>query len=176
MAKTYGVGIMGAGNISAAYLRLAPLFKGLEVRAVADIMPEAARKRAEEFGVAAQTPDELLKNSEVNVIVNLTVPAAHYRVSMDIISAGKHSYSEKPFVLTLEEGHAYLVESDAGVSGLVLFGRGLMRFSPGPESEQGQLRIFAGITDEIDGACTRSRSLALPSMFCSSGKTVVSML
>lgn len=104
MAKTYGVGIMGAGNISAAYLRLAPLFKGLEVRAVADIMPEAARKRAEEFGVAAQTPDELLKNSEVDVIVNLTVPAAHYRVSMDIISAGKHSYSEKPFVLTLEEG------------------------------------------------------------------------
>ena len=104
MAKTYGVGIMGAGNISAAYLRLAPLFKGLEVRAVADIMPEAAKKRAEEFGVAAQTPDELLKNSEVDVIVNLTVPAAHYRVSMDIISAGKHSYSEKPFVLTLEEG------------------------------------------------------------------------
>jgi predicted dehydrogenase len=104
MAKTYGVGIMGAGNISAAYLRLAPLFKGLEVRAVADIMPEAAKKRAEEFGVAAQTPDELLKNSEVDVIVNLTVPAAHYRVSMDIISAGKHSYSEKPFVLSLEEG------------------------------------------------------------------------
>ena len=26
MSKTYGVGIMGAGNISAAYLRLAPLF------------------------------------------------------------------------------------------------------------------------------------------------------
>jgi hypothetical protein len=49
-------------------------------------------------------------------------------------------------VLTLEEGHAYLVESDAGVSGLVLFGRGLMRFSPGPASEQGQLRIFAGST------------------------------
>jgi hypothetical protein len=43
MGKTYGVGIMGAGNISAAYLRLAPLFRGLEVRAVADILPEAAR-------------------------------------------------------------------------------------------------------------------------------------
>ena len=106
MAKTYGVGIMGAGNISAAYLRLAPLFKGLEVRAVADILPEAARKRSEEFGVAAQTPDELLENSEIDVIVNLTIPATHYRVSMDAISAGKHAYSEKPFVLTLEEGNA----------------------------------------------------------------------
>ena len=106
MTKTYGVGIMGAGNISAAYLKLAPLFKGLEVRAVADIIPEAAKKRSEEYGVAAQTPDELLKNSEVDVIVNLTIPATHYKVSMDAISAGKHVYSEKPFVLTLEEGLA----------------------------------------------------------------------
>ena len=104
MAKTYGVGIIGAGNISSAYLRLAPLFKGLEVRAVADILPEAANKRADEFKVKAQTPDELLKNSEIDVVVNLTIPSTHYQVSMDAISAGKHTYSEKPFVLTLEEG------------------------------------------------------------------------
>lgn len=112
MAKTYGVGIMGAGNISSAYLKLAPLFKGLEVRAVADILPAAAQKRAEEFGVAAQTPDELLKNSELDIIVNLTIPATHYSVSMDIISAGKHAYSEKPFVLTLEEGMALKKAAD----------------------------------------------------------------
>ncbi len=112
MAKTYGVGIMGAGNISAAYLRLAPLFKGLEVRAVADIIPEAARKRSEEFGVSAQTPDELLKNSEIDVIVNLTVPATHYKVTMDALSAGKHAYSEKPFVLSLEEGTAVRKAAD----------------------------------------------------------------
>ena len=104
MAKTYGVGIMGAGNISAAYLRLAPLFKGLEVRGVADIVPEAAKKRSEEFNVPAMTPDELLKSSEIDVIVNLTIPATHYQVTMDALSAGKHAYSEKPFVLTLEEG------------------------------------------------------------------------
>ncbi len=104
MAKTYGVGIMGAGNISAAYLRLAPLFRNLEVRAIADIIPEAARKRAEEYKVAAQTPDELLKNSELDVIVNLTIPSTHFPVSKDILSAGKHAYSEKPFVLSVEEG------------------------------------------------------------------------
>jgi len=104
MAKVYGVGIMGAGNISAAYLRLAPLFKNLEVRAVADVIPEAAKKRATEYNVAAQTPDELLKNSELDVIVNLTVPAAHFSVSKDILSSGKHAYSEKPFVLSVEEG------------------------------------------------------------------------
>jgi predicted dehydrogenase len=106
MTKTYGVGIMGAGNISAAYLRLAPLFKGLELRAIADIVPEAAKKRADEFGIATQTPEELLKNSEIDVIVNLTVPATHFQVSLDAVSAGKHAYSEKPFVLTLEQGNA----------------------------------------------------------------------
>jgi len=104
MAKTYGVGIMGAGNISAAYLRLAPLFKNLEVRAIADVVPAAAQKRAEEYKVAAQTPDELLKNSELDVIVNLTIPAAHFGVSKDILTSGKHAYSEKPFVLSVEEG------------------------------------------------------------------------
>ena len=109
MAKTYGVGIMGAGNISAAYLRLAPLFRNLEVRAVADIIPEAAKKRAEEFNVAAQTPDELLKNSEVDVIVNLTIPSTHYAVTKDILTAGKHAYSEKPFVLSVEEGIGRLI-------------------------------------------------------------------
>ena len=112
MAKTYGVGIMGAGNISSAYLRLAPLFKGLEVRGVADIIPAAARKRGEEFDVKAMTPDELLKNSEIDVIVNLTVPSTHYQVSMDAISAGKHAYSEKPFVLTLKEGKALKKAAD----------------------------------------------------------------
>lgn len=112
MAKTYGVGIMGAGNISSAYLRLAPLFRGLEVRGVADIIPAAARKRSEEFGVHAMTPDELLKNSEIDVIVNLTVPATHFQVSMDAVTAGKHAYSEKPFVLTLKEGKALKKEAD----------------------------------------------------------------
>ena len=112
MAKTYGVGIMGAGNISSAYLRLAPLFKGIEVRGIADILPEAARKRAEEFKVPAMTPDELLKSSEIDVIVNLTIPSTHYQVSMDAISAGKHAYSEKPFVLTLEEGKSLKKAAD----------------------------------------------------------------
>jgi predicted homoserine dehydrogenase-like protein len=94
MAKTYGIGIIGAGNISAAYLRLAPLFKDLEVRAVADILPEAAQKRAAEFNVRAQTPDELLKNAEIDVVVNLTIPSTHFKVSMEAIGAQPHRYRQ----------------------------------------------------------------------------------
>ena len=99
-----GLGIIGCGNISTSYLRLAPLFKGLEVRAVADMNMAAAEARAAEFGVKAQSVDDLLANKDVDVVINLTIPDAHYPVSKAILEAGKHAYSEKPLVLSLEQG------------------------------------------------------------------------
>ena len=104
MAKELGVGIIGCGNISTTYFSLSPLFKGLKVLACADINMDAARLRAEEYKVKAQTIDELLANDELDVIVNLTIPDAHFPVSKRILEAGKHVYSEKPLVLTLEQG------------------------------------------------------------------------
>ena len=104
MAKELGVGIIGCGNISTTYFGLAPLFKGLNVLACADINMNAAELRAEEYKVKAQTIDELLANDEIDVIVNLTIPDAHYPVSKRILEAGKHAYSEKPLVLSLEQG------------------------------------------------------------------------
>ena len=72
-----GIGIIGAGNISTSYLKLAPLFKGLEVRSVADVNMAAAKARAVEFGVKAQSVDDLLANKDVDVVINLTIPDAH---------------------------------------------------------------------------------------------------
>jgi predicted dehydrogenase len=99
-----GVGIIGCGNISESYLRLAPTFKALEVRRVADVYHAAAEKRAAEFGVTAVSVDDLLAADDIDVVVNLTIPDAHYRVSKSILEAGKHAYTEKPMVLTLDEG------------------------------------------------------------------------
>lgn len=104
MTKELGVGIIGCGNISTTYFSLSPLFKGLKVLACADLNVQAAQARAEEYGVKAQTIDELLANDELDVIVNLTIPDAHFPVSKAILEAGKHVYSEKPLVLTLEQG------------------------------------------------------------------------
>lgn len=99
-----GIGIIGCGNISSAYLRLAPLFKSLDMRAVADINPDAAKARAEEFGVRSSTIEELLAADDIDIIVNLTIPNAHFPVTKSILEAGKHAYSEKPVVLTFEQG------------------------------------------------------------------------
>ncbi len=103
MAKL-GIGIIGCGNISTSYLRLAPLFKGLKVRAVADINPDTARARGAEFNVKAQSVEDLLANPDVDVVINLTIPDAHFGVTKRILEAGKHAYSEKPLVLTLKDG------------------------------------------------------------------------
>ena len=103
MSKTLGAGVIGCGNISAAYLKLGPLFKGFEIRAVADIDMAAAETRAKEFGVEAQTVKDLLKNDDIQIVINLTVPAAHFKVSKQILEAGKHVYSEKPLTLSVAE-------------------------------------------------------------------------
>ncbi len=106
MTKDLGVGVIGCGNISTAYFTLSRLFRGIEMRACADIDMKAAEAQAEKFGLRAETVDDLLKAPDVDIVVNLTVPAVHYEVSRKILEAGKHVYSEKPFVLSVEEGLA----------------------------------------------------------------------
>lgn len=104
MKTTLGVGIIGCGNISSSYLRLAPLFRGIEIRACADINPDAAKSQAKAFGIKALSVEELLKSKDIEIVVNLTIPAAHFGVAKKILQAGKHVYSEKPFVLSVKEG------------------------------------------------------------------------
>jgi len=104
--KTLGVGIIGCGNISWAYLTLAKKFNHIEVVAVADMNMAVAEARAKEFGVKAQTVKDLLKNKDIQIVVNLTVPAVHYKVSKQILDAGKHVYSEKPLTLSYKDALA----------------------------------------------------------------------
>ena len=104
MTRALGIGIIGCGNISATYFKLAPLFRGLEVRACADVNPAAAKARAREFGVKPQTADALLDNPDIDMVINLTVPDAHFAVTKAGLEAGKHVYSEKPLALTIEQG------------------------------------------------------------------------
>lgn len=113
MARELGVGIIGCGNISTTYFSLAPLFRGLKVLACTDINMNAAEIRAEEYGVKAQPMEELLANDELDIIVNLTIPAAHFPVSKAILEAGKHVYSEKPLVLSLEQGEELRASANA---------------------------------------------------------------
>ena len=106
------VGVIGCGNIAPAYLRQCPLFEILEVAAVADVLPERAEARAEEFKVPQVcTPEELLADPEIELVINLTVPQAHYEVSLAAIAAGKSVWSEKPIALERAQARKLLDES-----------------------------------------------------------------
>jgi predicted dehydrogenase len=97
------VGVIGAGHISRNYLAHAADF-GLEVVAVADLDPERARAAAREHGAACVTVDELPRREDVDVVLNLTTPAAHAEVSGAAIEAGRHVYVEKPLAIRREDG------------------------------------------------------------------------
>ena len=99
------IGIIGCGNISNAYFSACKRFPVITTAACADLDLARARAKAKEHGVAkACTVDELLRDDGIELVVNLTIPAAHAAIDLKAIAAGKHVYSEKPFALTRAEG------------------------------------------------------------------------
>lgn len=109
-----GIGLIGCGNISGIYLESPKKFPNLCFVACADLDPARAQSRAAEYGVPlASTVDELLANPEVDVVLNLTIPAAHASVARAAIAAGKHVYNEKPLALERAQGRALLEEAAA---------------------------------------------------------------
>lgn len=99
-----GIGIIGCGNISGAYLKALQHFPILKVCGIADLNTELAQARAAEFGVPARSIESLHSDPEVAIIVNLTIPKAHVEVGLKALQAGKHVYSEKPLGVTFAEG------------------------------------------------------------------------
>ncbi len=99
-----GIGIIGCGNISSAYLKTLPQFPILKVCGVADLNADLAAARAAEFNVPARSIEDLYADPEIRIILNLTVPKAHVAVGLKALEAGKHVYSEKPLGVTFSEG------------------------------------------------------------------------
>ena len=107
--STVRVGIIGAGNISNQYLTAVRQFPVLRVQAIADLNVEAARAKANEFGIAkACTVDELLDDPSIQLVLNLTIPAAHVPVGLRALDAGKHVFGEKPLGVNFAEAARFV--------------------------------------------------------------------
>lgn len=108
-----GVGVIGAGVISSQYLDNLTVFPDLEVLFVADLDLERARTQAEKYQIPGSgTVDELLAHPDIEIVVNLTIPAAHVEVAREVLAAGKNVWTEKPFALDRESGRALLDEAE----------------------------------------------------------------
>jgi len=103
------VGLIGTGRISDIYLTNCMKFDELDVIACASLDREEASLKAKRFNLPqVLSPEELLSDDEIECVLNLTIPAAHFDISKAALEAGKHVYSEKPFVTSLNKGQQLL--------------------------------------------------------------------
>ena len=109
MAEMVRVGVIGCGAISAQYFKMAAKLPILEMAACADLDSERAAARAAEFGIPRVLGvEELLADSGIEVVLNLTVPKAHAPLALAALEAGKHTFLEKPLGIDREEGRRIL--------------------------------------------------------------------
>ena len=113
------VGVVGTGNISSIYLENSHKFREYEVIAVADILQDRAQAQADKFSIPrALSVDELIVDPEVELVLNLTIPAAHAGIAVRSLEAGKVAYGEKPLATNREDGQRIL--DTAAAAGLVV--------------------------------------------------------
>jgi len=117
VGKPVKVGIIGCGKIAGQYLESFRRLEDVLLVAVADLDPARAQAVADAYpGVRAVPVDALLDADDVDLVLNLTIPAAHAGVALRAIAAGKHVYGEKPLAATTAEAREVLdAAREAGV-------------------------------------------------------------
>ena len=108
MNKIFKVGLIGCGHISETYFKGHDYFNNFKIIKCADINMEAANKCAEVNNIQACSVDEIIVDKEVAIILNLTIPKAHYEIAKKSLENGKHIYSEKPMAVNFEDGEHLL--------------------------------------------------------------------
>jgi predicted dehydrogenase len=110
------IGVVGVGQISRAYLTTLGRLPGVQVRLLADLDAERARAGLRHAPAARAVPaGELLSSGDVDLVLNLTIPAAHAQVALAALAAGKHVYGEKPLAPDLARGREMLAARAGGL-------------------------------------------------------------
>jgi predicted dehydrogenase len=108
--KRFNVGVLGIGDISDVYINNLKKYDIVRVVACAGRDLEKARKKADGHHIekAYATAKELIEDPEIDIILNLTVPAVHAEFTIEALQAGKHVHTEKPLAATIEDGKKIL--------------------------------------------------------------------
>lgn len=98
--------VIGCGMISNIYIRnLMHLFSIVDLVALCDINRSSADEKAALYGIdKVMSLEELEKTEEIEMVINLTGPSAHYDVIKRMLLAGKHVFTEKMLTNDLEQG------------------------------------------------------------------------
>ena len=82
------VGVLGCGVIAHHYVKGSAAFPTFDVVACADLDRERAEAFGEIHGLSVSTVDELVADPSIDVVLNLTPPAAHAAVIRAALDAG----------------------------------------------------------------------------------------
>ena len=103
------IGLIGTGRISNIYLQNSALFPNIDIVACGSLNLEESRLVANQFQIPKVTSvEDIMRDPDIDAILNLTIPSAHAEISLKALAAGKHVYSEKPFVTDLADGRKIL--------------------------------------------------------------------
>lgn len=101
------VAVVGCGKISGIYLEnMAKHFRILELAACCDLNAALAEAVSRKYGIPAMRLEDILEDERIEVILNLTAPAAHYDIIRAALERGKHVYTEKVMAVRLEQAQA----------------------------------------------------------------------
>ena len=81
MQKIINVGLIGCGHIAETYFRAHKYFNNFKIVKCADINKKAAEKCAKIYKIESASINEILKDKKIQIILNLTIPTAHYLVA-----------------------------------------------------------------------------------------------
>jgi predicted dehydrogenase len=114
VGQPLNIGIIGCGTIVGAYLATFPRLAAVKLVAAADIdVARAETVARQHVGVRALSVAELLADDGVDLVLNLTIPAAHADIALQAIGAGKGVYGEKPLAVTAQQGRTVLDAAQA---------------------------------------------------------------
>ncbi len=101
----FNVGVLGIGDISDVYFQNLKKYDIVNVMGCASRSLEKAQKKENQHHIpkAYATAQELIADSEIDIVLNLTLPAVHAELNMQALQAGKHVYSEKPLAAAFAE-------------------------------------------------------------------------
>ena len=104
MEKVFKVGLIGCGHIAETYFRAHKYFKNFKIVKCADKINSVAKYCAKTYSIENVSVSEILKDKDIQVILNLTTPNSHYIIAKKSLLNGKHVYSEKPLAVSYNNG------------------------------------------------------------------------
>ena len=98
------IAIVGCGYVAEQYAATLPFHPELRLVAACDVNTDRLTAFARRHNVpASQSLAQVAAKPDVELVLNLTSPRAHYSVTRECLAGGKHVYSEKPLGMTTDE-------------------------------------------------------------------------